>query len=309
MVRPYVPIFKNTPVAAPSEPGHNLAAIKTYRYLRLGMLVAVAALAFSVVQEYRQPKVHCFLGSISGYYYTPVHSVFISAMVAIGVALIVIKGRTAVEDAFLSLAGMMAPVVAFLPTSDDPQGVCRSQMRAVGRYQPPSSWRFIDASINNNLYALVFAGAIAVVLVLVAFLIPRLRRTASTTEYKTGTWINLAGGAVLVVTGWILLSWAYSWVLRGHAKAACAMFAFLAGAAVTNSWFGFKHKNTRERYAWTYGIVGASMIVAGVLFVVVHVFARSNLNRHLVLYIEATEILLFVIYWSVQTVERWKKTV
>ena len=85
----------------PPYQGHDISAIKTYRYLRIGMLVAVIALASSILEEYWKPGVSCFMGSISGYYYTPIHSVFISVMVAIGVALIVIKGKTATEDALL----------------------------------------------------------------------------------------------------------------------------------------------------------------------------------------------------------------
>jgi len=146
-------------VRAATEPrtGPDWAA-KTYNYLRLGMLAAVAALAYSIIEEYRQPGAHCFLGSVSGYYYTPVRLIFIGVMVSIGFTLIVIKGRTALEDWFLSLAGIMAPIVAFLPTSDDTKGACRRDMLNIGHYEPASGSRFVPVSINNNLHAFVFAG-------------------------------------------------------------------------------------------------------------------------------------------------------
>ena len=48
------PIFKGAQVTQQYNSSHDVAAIKTYRYLRLGMLVGVAALGYSVVKEYRQ---------------------------------------------------------------------------------------------------------------------------------------------------------------------------------------------------------------------------------------------------------------
>ena len=89
------------------------------------MLVAVVALASSIIEEYLKPGVGCFMGSISGYFYTPVHSVFISVMVAIGVAGRSSSRAAALEDAFLSLARMMAPIVASRPTTDDAHGPWR----------------------------------------------------------------------------------------------------------------------------------------------------------------------------------------
>ena len=103
----------------PAEQGYPLSARKTYRYLRIGMLVVVLTLGYSVLQERRASG--CWLGSISGYYYTPVGPVFVGMMVAVALALVVIKGRM-VEDVFLTLAGFMAPVVAFLPTTDPTLG-------------------------------------------------------------------------------------------------------------------------------------------------------------------------------------------
>jgi hypothetical protein len=285
------------------EPDRDDYAAKTYNYLRLGMVVAVAALAYSIVEEYRQPGVHTLLGSISGYYYTPVRPVFIGVMVAIGFALIVIKGRTPIEDACLTLAGIMAPIVAFVPTSDDTNGVGRAEMLSIGHYQPdPGGSRFVDESISNNLHAYVFAGYIAIALVFIAFLLQR-RKVSKV------AWIYLAVGLGLAVTGSILLRWANNWVLELHARAAIAMFVFLAAAAITNSVLGFIRGDTNKVYAWSYGVVGVLMVVFGGLFVLCQAFDWSTLGGRLVLYIEAVEILLFVTFWGTQTVERWNRTV
>ena len=64
-------------------------AIKSYRYLRLSIVVVVAALMASVLLEVYHAG--CWQESISAYYYTPTHSIFVGGLVAIGVALIAVN--------------------------------------------------------------------------------------------------------------------------------------------------------------------------------------------------------------------------
>ena len=90
-------------------------AIKTYRYLRVGMIGAVVLLAASISIEI--VKAGCAQTSISAYYYTPARAIFVGAMFVVGVSLIVYKGRTPWEDNWLNVAGMLAPVVAVVPMS------------------------------------------------------------------------------------------------------------------------------------------------------------------------------------------------
>ncbi|HLM19149.1 MAG TPA: hypothetical protein VK549_15115 [Acidimicrobiia bacterium] len=310
MARLSDPVFKGADLASENlSPQQDLAALKTYRYLRLGMLAVGATLAFAIGQEFAQPSVDCFLGSVSGYYYTPVHSIFIGGLVAIGAMLLVIKGRTVLEDASLSFAGVMAPIVAFLPTSDDVQGVCRPVMLSAGRYEAANGSPVAAASINNNLHALLFTGYVALALLLIAYLIQRKRwnGVGSPPEYTVGTWVGWAIGLGFVIAGTLLLKYGYSWVLEGHARAACAMFLALAVAALANGIFGLTHEHTRKVFAWIYIVVGVLMVVSGIAFIVLHEQDRSLLGGHLVLVIEAIEIGLFMVFWATQTVERWNR--
>jgi hypothetical protein len=94
--------------------------------------------------------------SISAYYFTPTHSIFVGGLVAIGVALIAVKGSTDLEDALLNVAGVLAPIVAFVPTSppraddvckatgfigDNPKAMIDNNLLsfAIGGFQPSSS--------------------------------------------------------------------------------------------------------------------------------------------------------------------------
>ena len=78
-------------------------AVKTYRYLRLAIVVVVLAAVASVLIE--RSHTDCWQASISAYYYTPVHAMFVGALVAIGVCLIAVKGSEEWEDMLLNVAG------------------------------------------------------------------------------------------------------------------------------------------------------------------------------------------------------------
>jgi hypothetical protein len=304
--------------------GHDLASVKTYRYLRLGMLAAVAALSYSILEERYASSVHCFIGSISGYYYSPVHSVFIGVMVSIGLALVVIKGRTVIEDACLSLAGVLAPVVAFIPTSYDPQDSCGTRMALVGHYlPPPKDMRVAGNSISNDLHAYLFAGSFAVGVLLLVAGTQRLRSrrvgattpidgdTQATSTTKDGDtqamWWSLVAASVFLLIAWLLVVFDYGLVIQGHAWAALGMFFFLAIAALSDGIQGKKY--TKSPYPVIYDVVGTCMILSGAVFVGFQYIDRSAFNGHLVLLIEVVELTLFTAFWAVQTVERWHDTV
>src|SRR5688500_8603696 len=111
---------KTRPNRGPEE-RDDAAAVLTYRYLRLGMVVVVLTLLTSVFIERRNAG--CWQGSLSAYYYSPARPIFVSGLIAIAVSLIVIKGSIVIEDMLLNLAGMLAPIVAFVPTTFEEQCV------------------------------------------------------------------------------------------------------------------------------------------------------------------------------------------
>ena len=132
----------------------------TYRYLRLGMVGGAAMLAVSLVYEWIQAG--CLQSSISAYYYTPVRSVLVGGLMAIGLCLIAIKGHGEWEDIWLNLAGMFAPVVALVPTagSGDCQWIETTPPTTDGSLP---AW--VVANIKNNVLALLVVGAVALVLI------------------------------------------------------------------------------------------------------------------------------------------------
>ena len=125
-------------------------AIKSYRYLRLAIVVVVLSLIASVIIE--RAKTSCWEVSISAYYYTPVHAMFVGALVAIGVCLIAVKGSEEWEDMLLNVAGILAPIVAFVPTSPPSRSCASSPFGAVDA----------EAYLDNNILAFGIGGVVAI---------------------------------------------------------------------------------------------------------------------------------------------------
>src|SRR3954451_18005677 len=131
---------------------HSESTTKTYLYLRVGLVALAVFLGASLVIELAFGETD-WLGSISAYYYTPVRSVFVGTLCAMGVCLIAIKGRDRPrEDLMLNLAGMCAPVVALCPTPLEDSAACGTATRCV-----PASY---VPGVENNIGALLVVGAV-----------------------------------------------------------------------------------------------------------------------------------------------------
>ncbi len=278
---------------------NEAAAIKTYRYLRLGMVLIVFALAAALFKQWRAAG--CAQGSISAYYYTPVGPLFIGGMVAVGVSLIVIKGATVVEDVCLSLAGMMAPIVAFVPTTYEPP--CVPHHRPGHRILPSE----ILARVHNNIWALLVAGTAAIAIGLFLILAER-NETKVSTRSQAPRWILLGFNALAVLAGW----WWYASgrIIKLHGWSAVVMFAALAVASLASGISLGRIKNVGRKpkhwrwYERVYVTVGVLMVVLGVV-----IDRWPGRWAHRTLVEELIEISLFVVMWVVQSVERWGKII
>lgn len=262
------------------------AAIKTYRYLRIGIVGAVALLAVSILIE--RADAGCWQTSISAYYYTPVRVIFVGALMAVGLSLIVIKGRTAGVDICLNFAGMLAPVVAVVPTTN--VGECWSVPPSplpVNEDGSLADW--VVANIDNNVQALLVTGIVGL---LVAAAIAHSRSSSV-------RW-GLAATLAFLVAFWLAFRFWDDFDTRSHAIAAIAMFAFLAVAVALNAWAIRDDPEKRVYFISYIAIVVAMVAVPVVLFPLDW--------DHKILILEALEILLFGVFWLVQTAEHWNET-
>lgn len=286
-----------------AEERNVAAAIKTYRYLRVGMIVVVIALAASIYFVHR--TTNCWQGSISAYYYTPARPIFVSGLIAIAVSLIIIKGSTIIEDTLLNFAGMLAPIVAFVPTSFEPPCV-PGQSLGDGPGGLPD---VIVRDAQNNIAAVLVAGFVGLVVAVFVFFRERRGDSRRSTRDNVGEVALLAVTAVvLVVTSWLL---ATDKILDYHGWSAVAMFGFLALASIANGvWLRWANRRpgreTSEHwkvYSLLYIVVGAAMLIAGLIIK----FGVPDPWDHRTLVLEVTEIGLFAAMWAVQSHERWGK--
>jgi hypothetical protein len=261
----------------------------SYRYLRLGMAIMVGLIFVSVLIQAAHEQ-WSFLGSISEYYYTPAQFVFVASLVAIGVCLIVIRGHDVWEDGLLNLAGMFAAVVAIVPTPET--GDC---------FAPPADvTNPLTPNVENNLLTYLLVGS-AVLAGAVAAAI-RARRAAADDRARADVskrYVVLALTVLLAAAGWWIFYNAWDFVaLCAHPISAMSMFGCMVLVVVLNAKASDSTAFTRG-----YGLIVALMLVGGAAIVL----GRSLWYGHWVLALETWEILLFAVFWLLQTIAQDKQ--
>jgi hypothetical protein len=288
------------PGAQPHEDDHPMPdteelvpfAVKTYRYLRLAIVVVVLAAVASVLIE----RFHsdCWQQSISAYYYTPVHSVFVGALVALGVSMIAIKGSTDVEDMLLNVAGVLAPIVAFVPTSP-PSNTCAST---------PFLGGDTKAFIDNNVLALAIGSGVAIV---AAYGLAIVGGRAPIRKVTAASVVGLLLGAALLAVGLIwYFEFRQSFLQHAHGWTAGVMF-FLIGLVIFINARGSRRVSRRRGAGRGYWVVYTAllgMMVVSALGVLIAKRVDRDW-RHQILLLELLELLAFAVFWVMQTAEHW----
>ncbi|NLJ53493.1 MAG: hypothetical protein GX344_05085 [Intrasporangiaceae bacterium] len=273
-----------------------LAAIKTYRYLRLALAGLVVLLFSSLFIEWQAVGRTCVQATISAYWHTPVRGVFVGVLVTMGICLIVLKGNNKAEDVLLNLAGILAPGVAFIPAA--PSDSCSSAPDLPGDHGP---------AIANNMQALFVLGVLAVV-VAIALAVRESGSLRGLHRWdKLGIAIGLGatGGGAL----WFYVSRS-TFIEHGHNAAAIAMFLALVAVVWVNA---RDVKETVERhpalarvrasYVTAYRIIAVAMLVTLGLAVVGHLIGWA----YALLVVEILLITFFGIFWIIQTRELWNQ--
>ncbi|HWT34502.1 MAG TPA: hypothetical protein VN107_12095 [Microbacterium sp.] len=249
---------------------------RTYRYVRLALVGAALTLGIALVQVLVTVGV---VSSISASFYTPARNVFVGVLFAIALALVALSGHS-VEQVLLDLAALFVPVMAIVPT---PVGAGE-----IPGFDPGCPVRCVPAAdvagIRLGMTTLVIIAAVAIATAVAISLVEH--------TMGTGKVLALAVAAVIVVgMGWWSLAASASFIRNGHLVAAVSFFALLALTALVSA--------AAARRAWrtVYATVAALMV----LDLVWLAFARSWLIG------EVVALALFLVFWLVQTVERWNE--
>lgn len=273
--------------------------LKTYRYLRIGMIGVVLALAVSILIE--RSAVDCWQSSVSSYYYTPVRAILVGSVMAIGVSLIVIKGDGRWEDIFFNFAGIMAPAVAVIPTAS--VGTCWSVEPQTQPRNAAGEWaEWAQANIDNNTKALLIAGFAGLVTGAVLAMVSEKSILgpvrAGVPEMRIGLLVTF-GLLVLITAGYL---WWDDFSSRAHGLSAVAMFVFL-GLGIASNAHQRRERPGRRWFMLAYAAIVAAMAISGL---VIGFFPGDWDHRILIL--ETVEIALFAAFWAVQTYEHWNDT-
>jgi hypothetical protein len=269
------------------------AAVRTWRSLRLAMVLLAAGLATSVLYERLRVPGDCWQESISAYYYTPVQGVLVGTLVAIGVCLVALRGSTDGEDVLLNLAGLCAPFVALVP---DPH------VSACGTVLIDPAAR--DLNVANNVTALLALAGLALVVAVRLVIAARRRGKDVPTRVEL---VGLGVSVVLFAATVTVFAAARPWfIAHGHVIAAVVMFGCVFLDVVLNA----RHlaaarrrtgrpARTANRYAMVAALMAATVVAHVVLWLAGWAFWALSL--------EAGLIVLFAVFWLLQTVELWNQ--
>jgi hypothetical protein len=270
-------------------------APKTYRYLRVAVVAMAVLLGVSVGIEIAVGAGEGILGSISEYYYTPVRGVFVGSLMAVGLGLVAIKGREGLEDMMLNLAGMLAPLVALVPT---PISVPVGGFEVDRRTVPPA----LVPAVENNVASLIVLGVVGLAFAWATVEDGPLKSTHQ--RSITGAGVLLVGLAVWFGVG------RESFLEYGHYAAAVPMFGLIVGVAVVNA----RHARDavtrrlgastyRRAYAVIAGAMGVTIVVAAVFFALESAGHRPFASW--LFWVEVGLLALFAAFWVFQTAEHW----
>ena len=274
----------------PQEHDSAYDVLRTYRYLRLAMVLLVlmlgGALLLQIVADDGELE-----QSISAYYYTPVRSVFVAALCAIGTCLIVHRGRSDLEDVLLNAAGFLAFFVAFVPTRPETDCV------------PDDLAKEVTDAITNNTWAILAAGLVAFVVAL--FLVPPDERSVRTTASRIAL-----GASVLVYVGLAVffIGFPDQFTCYGHNTAAISLFVGVVAVVVLNALAlarrraAHSGRSVRSHLLNRYSVGFLVMLAAAA---VVGVLAGGGLAEW-VFWLEAVLIAGFLGFWLMQTFELWQ---
>ncbi len=284
----------------------------TYRYLRLAIVLLALFLGTAVAIEAWWGDSPA-QASISAYYYTPVRGVFVATLVAMALGLIAIQGRDwGYEDVLLNFSGMLAPVVALVPTPilGTDALPCPADYAADEKCVPLA---FQDG-VANNVWALF---VLAVGSIAVAAVVTRPSRRTGVTWRRWLVGYVLA--ALLVVATLVVFATDRELFLRwAHYAAAVPMFGLLVAVGVVNG-LATDHTRSPGRQppripgvtehlrAWYFGLAVAMSLVVGLAVGYGLLFGEDGGWTAWLFWVEVALLVMFSLFWTLQTIDFWNE--
>ncbi|WP_159096479.1 hypothetical protein [Miniimonas sp. S16] len=302
----------STGAHAPRHSETSEATLDTYRALRVALVGAGLLLIFSVVLQ--SVRVGAVPSSISATFYSPVRGVLVSVLLAVGLALVAIKGRPGLENGLLDLAGLLVPLVGFVPTP-----IVLATLPAVDAADfvcPDPGVACVPADVvpgvENNAAAYGLLGVVALGYVWLRLLAAA--RAGQAWRSRTTRGVATATLAWAALGAWFLFG-RTSFLMHAHYVCAVGFFALLTAVVWLNGrntqpGADLLRMSERGYRRWYYGIavtMAAAVIVAIVVFLVRGDGAVPE-TLPVTFWLEIVLLLAFVAFWVLQTAEHWNHT-
>ncbi|BDV29769.1 hypothetical protein [Microbacterium terricola] len=275
---------------------------RTHRYLRLSLALVVFALLAAVFIE--SIRIGDVLPSISHYFYTPARNVFVGALVAVSLALLALSGRDR-ATVLLDIAAVFAPLIALVPTSALPAGPL------IGGLEGPQPSEGVPPAYMPDIYNGIITYAVVVAAIILV--------TVVIHSENLWTWGIVLPSAIAVVTAVLLLLLAFlpawndgfpfnAWPIPSiHYTAALLFFGAFAAVAILNAFWRETDDGPEPTpgQRLTYAVIGVLMILDMVLLIVAGMLRPDPEGFPWIFVGEAIALMLFAVFWVVQTVQRW----
>ena len=276
---------------------HEMQA--TYRYLRLALILLTLLLLFSVILQIVADGGDV-LPSVSAYYYTGARDVFVASLCAIGVCLIIHRGRSDTEDLLLNGAGYLSFFIAFVPTTP-----ARAGFEQAAGLSPGLSLEFLSeefiASATQNTWAILAAGLVGLVIEIVV--LPQRERHGHS---RGGTVVLVASVVAFLALSTTFVAAPGFFLTYAHGITAVLWFVCIVGIVGVNA-IGMSRSraeqgvNGRRRWMNLYGLGFVLILTTLPVFLGP---VRMVLEQW-VFALEVAVFLQFLAFWVTQTVERW----
>lgn len=271
-------------------------AVLTYRYIRLLLIAAVLAILVAVALAWIDEGE--LRASVSTYFYSPAGGVFTGSLFAIGLALVGLRGRQGAEDIILNVAGLLAPIVAVVPTPVCPDGPPYGLQTCLDEAVIPEP--YVAGAVTGSLTLAIVVG---IGLTYMTFV---LRRRFAEREVAVGIlllWAIYVPG----VAGAVVFPEAY--LLTAHYVTAVGLFVCITVVALLSA-----RRSGRDRdrpapgmshlaYRRWYRIVAATMVLT---IVTGGVLLSGGVPGQWLLATEVILMVVFAVYWGLQTAEHWR---
>jgi hypothetical protein len=280
----------------------DVALLLSYRFLRIGIVVATVMLIVSVLVEIIRVD-GCVRDSISAYFYSPARTIFTGALIAVGLGLVVLQGDGDFEEVALNLAGLWAPMVAIIPPGVSV--ACDARFDGiVGEdaidAKQAEILELVKPGLLNNLIA-YFGVALAAIALLAIFARQFTTQSDRVTRMRAALLVYAVVVVVWAVGAYLLWLDRASWA---HMLSAVAMFVAFAAVVMHNGW---RRAPVPDWYrVWCRRILYGMAIAAVVWGALI---AGPFDVRWAVFGLEMSELLLFAAFWVMQTAAFWERDV